>query len=73
MLGLAALGTLLITVTGTVGGHIAGKPTTVSVILAWFGWDVYDTFFVPDVMLALIAAAIIGLPVLGWWGSRRSS
>lgn len=72
MLGLALLGTLLITVTGTLGGHIAGKPTTVSVVLGWFGWDVYHTFFVPDVMLGLIGAAIIGLPVLGWWGSRRN-
>jgi hypothetical protein len=71
MLGLAVLGTLLITVTGTLGGHIAGNPTTVSLVLQWLGWNVYDTYFVPDVMLWLIGAAIVVLPLFGWWGSRR--
>jgi len=71
MLGLALLGTLLITVTGTVGGHIAGNPSTVSVLLQWAGWDVYDTFYVPDVVLWAIAAGVVLLPLLGWWGSRQ--
>jgi len=72
MLGLAILGTVLIVVTGTLGGHIAGKPTTVSIVIKWLGWDVYHTFFVPDAMLWLILAGIILLPILGWWGSRQS-
>jgi hypothetical protein len=71
MVGLVFLGTILITVTGTLGGHIAGNPTAVSKVLHWLGWDVYHTFFVPDAMLWLMLAAIIVLPVLGWWGSRR--
>lgn len=71
MLGLAVLGTLLITFTGAVGGHIAGKPTTVSVVMGWLGWDVYHTFFIPDAMLWLSLAGIVALPALGWWGSRR--
>ncbi len=71
MVGLVFLGTILITVTGTLGGHIAGNPTAVSQVLHWLGWDVYHTFFVPDAMLWLMLAAIIVLPVLGWWGSRR--
>ncbi len=73
MVGLVILGTILITVTGTLGGHIAGNPTAVSQILHWLGWDVYHTFFVPDAMLWLMLAAIIVLPVLGWWGSRRAA
>ncbi len=72
MLGLVALGTLLITFTGAVGGYIAGKPTTVSVAIGWLGWDVYHTFFVPDAMLWLILAGVVALPTLGWLGSRRS-
>ena len=71
MVGLVILGTILITVTGTLGGHIAGNPTVVSQVLHGLGWDVYHTFFVPDAMLWLMLAAIIVLPVLGWWGSRR--
>jgi len=71
MVGLMVLGTLLITVTGTLGGHIAGKPTTVSEILQWLGWNVYDTFFVPDAMLWVIVASIVALPLLGWLGRRQ--
>lgn len=72
MLGLAFLGTIQIAITGALGGHIAGTPTSMSQVLQWLGWDVYHTFFVPDAMLWLIAGAVIALPVLGWWGRRRS-
>ena len=71
MLGLAILGTILITITGTLGGHIAGNPTTVSQVLHWLGWDVYHTYYLPDWVLLLLAAAIIVLPVIGLWGRRR--
>lgn len=72
MLGLAILGTMQIAITGTLGGHIAGNPTTAALVLHWLGWDVYHTFFVPNAMLWVIAGAVIVLPVLGWWGSRQS-
>ncbi len=71
MLGLAILGTILITITGTLGGHIAGNPTTVSQVLHWLGWDVYHTFFVPDVTLWLLIIVAIALLALGIWGRRR--
>lgn len=71
MLGLAGLGGILLTITGTLGGHLAGNPTAVSKVLHFLGWDVYDTFYVPDITLWLLAAAIIALPVIGLWGSRR--
>jgi len=71
MLGLALLGTIQIAITGALGGHIAGTPTSMSQVLQWLGWDVYHTFFVPDIILWLMAGAIIALPVLGWWGRRH--
>ena len=37
MLGLAALGAILLTITGTLGGHLAGKPTAVSQVLHFLG------------------------------------
>ncbi len=73
MLGLAALGAILLTITGTLGGHLAGKPTAVSQVLHFLGWDVYDTFYLPDLTLWLLAAAIIVLAVIGLWGSKRSA
>jgi hypothetical protein len=72
MLGVAFLGTIQIVITGMLGGHIAGNPTTMAQVLQWLGWDVYHTFFVPNVMLLLIAGGVIALPILGWWGSRQS-
>jgi hypothetical protein len=43
------------------------------VVIQWLGWDVYQTFFVPDATLLLMLAATIALPVLGWWGRGRSA
>lgn len=71
MLGLGALGAVLLTVTGTLGGHLTGKPTAVSQVLHWLGWDVYHTYYVPDITLGVLVVAIVALPVIGWWGSRR--
>lgn len=71
MLALAGLGTLLVTVTGTVGGHIAGNPTSVSMMLEALGWDVHDTFFVPDAMLLAIVVGAVAMPLLAWVGRRR--
>jgi hypothetical protein len=73
MLALAGLGTLLVTVTGTVGGHIAGNPTSVSLMLQAAGWDVYDTFFVPTPMLIAIVIGAVVLPLIGWFGRPRDA
>ncbi len=71
MAGLAGLGAVLLTVTGTLGGHLTGAPTAVSRVLHFLGWDVYTTFFVPNAtVLALVAAALI-LVALGVWERRR--
>ncbi len=68
MLGLAALGGTLLVVTGTLGGHLAGAPTAVSQVLHFLGWEVYTTFYVPDLVLGLFVAASVALLALGLWG-----
>lgn len=73
MLGLAALGTMLITITGTLGGHIAGNPTSVSMMLEALGWDVHDTFFVPNAMLVAMVVGGVLLLLIGWLGRRRGA
>jgi hypothetical protein len=61
MVGLAALGSLLLTITGTLGGHLTGTPTPVSKLLRAMGWEVYTTFYVPNATLGVIGAAILAL------------
>lgn len=64
MLGLAALGMGLQTITGTLGGYLAGNPSAVSEVLRRLGWEVFTTFYLPDWVLALlvvVAFALVGL------------
>jgi uncharacterized membrane protein len=72
MLALAGLGTLFITITGTIGGHIAGNPTSVSMMLELLGWDVHDTFFVPNPMLSAIVVGAVLLPLIAWFARNRN-
>jgi hypothetical protein len=72
MLALAGLGTLFITITGTIGGHIAGNPTSVSMMLELLGWDVHDTFFVPNPMLIAIVVGAVLLPLIAWFARNRN-
>lgn len=71
MLGLAALGAGLLTVTGTLGGHLVGAPSAVSEILRAFGWEVYRTFYLPNAILVLLVVAALTLVVLGYRGRAR--
>jgi hypothetical protein len=64
MVGLAALGSLLLTITGTLGGHLTGTPTPVSKLLRSLGWEVYTTFYVPNTTLGIIGAASVLLIAL---------
>jgi uncharacterized membrane protein len=70
MLGLAALGVGLQTLTGTIGGYLAGNPSAVSDIVRKLGWEVFTTFYLPTWMLAVLLAAAIVLAGLGIAGSR---
>ena len=65
MVGLAALGAVLLTVTGTLGGHLVGTATAVSQVLRFLGWEVYTTFYVPGATLVVIVAAAAALAAIG--------
>lgn len=60
---LAALGAVLLGITGTLGGHLIGVYTNVSQILRQMGWEVYTTFYVSNA--ALIALAAISVLLVG--------
>lgn len=70
MLGLSALGVGLLTITGTLGGSLAGNPSGVSDLVRLGGWEVYTTFYVPDTVLWLVIAGALVLLGLGVWGRR---
>lgn len=71
MAGLALLGSALLGITGTLGGHLVGVYTQVVDVLRLFGWEVYTTYYVPDPTLIAIAAGVIVLLAIGVWGARR--
>jgi hypothetical protein len=61
MARLALLGSVLLGITGTLGGHLVGIYTEVSNALRWLGWEVFTTV----ITLLLVA--------LGLWGRRASA
>ncbi len=71
MFGLSAVGVGLLTITGTLGGSTAGNPSGISDLVRLLGWEVYTTFYVPDVTLGLSVVASIVLVGLGLWGRYR--
>ena len=73
MAGLALLGSLLLGVTGTLGGHLVGIYTELSQVLRLLGWEVFTTFYVPNVTLAVIGVITLLLIGLGLWGRRANS
>jgi hypothetical protein len=70
MAGLAILGSGLLGITGTLGGHLVGIYTEVSEILRLLGWEVYTTFYVPNVTLVAILIAAVSLTAIGILGRR---
>ncbi len=70
MLGLAGLGLVLQTVTGTLGGYLAGNPSAISEVLRLLGWEVFTTFYLPDWVLVVLGLATITLVGLGVAGRR---
>ncbi|HEX6000418.1 MAG TPA: DUF2231 domain-containing protein [Hyphomicrobiaceae bacterium] len=71
MAGLALLGSALLGITGTLGGHLVGIYTDVSQVLRLLGWEVYTTFYVPSFTLTLILVAAIILTAIGILGGYR--
>jgi uncharacterized membrane protein len=75
MLGIAALGAGLLTITGNLGGllTVTGNATAVTALLRSLGWEVYTTFYVPDVVLVLIVAAAGAMVVVALVGRKRTT
>ncbi len=71
MLGLAAIGVGALTITGTLGGSLAGNPTGISDLVRLMGWEVYTTFYVPNLVLWLLVAVSLAMLALGAWAYRR--
>jgi hypothetical protein len=71
MAGLAILGSVLLGITGTLGGHLIGVYTEVVDVLRFFGWEVYTTFYVPNLTLVAIVVGAVLLAAMGLWGARR--
>ncbi len=72
MAALALLGSALLGVTGTLGGHLAGIYTDLSKVLRSLGWEVHRTFYVPNSTLLVLLAASIALIAIGILAARRA-
>jgi len=70
MVLLSGIGVVLVGITGTLGGHLVGNYTEVGEILRLLGWEIYTTFYVPDMTLYIIAAVSVVLVALGFLGRR---
>ena len=68
MLVLATLGVGLQTLTGTIGGSLAGNPSGVSDIVRKLGWEVFTTFYLPGWMLVVVVLAAVALLAAGVLG-----
>jgi uncharacterized membrane protein len=73
MVGLGAVGAALLTITGTLGGHLHGAPAYLSEILRMIGLDVYHTYYVPTWALAIVAVVIVAMPALAIVASRGAA
>jgi len=75
MVGLAGIGVAFVGITGTLGGHLVGNYTEVGQVLRLLGWEIYTTFYVPDLALWVIVAVsvvLLALGVLGRGGPRKA-
>ncbi|MBI3918063.1 MAG: heme ABC transporter permease [Betaproteobacteria bacterium] len=73
MLGLGVLGVGLQTITGTLGGYLAGNPSMVSEIVRRLGWEVFTTFYLSNWVLATVVISAVVMAVLGMTGARARS
>lgn len=73
MLFLAGIGVVLVGVTGTLGGHLIGNYTEVGEVLRFLGWEIYTTYYVPNMTLIVIAIVCILLLGIGIMGRGRST
>lgn len=72
MAGLALLGSALLGITGTLGGHLVGVYSEVSDGLRRLGWEVYTTYYVPNMTLAALLVIAVLLLGLGAWSRSKT-
>lgn len=73
MVILAGIGVALVGITGTLGGHLVGNYTAVGDVLRVLGWEIYMTYYVPNITLLVIAAVSIVLAAMAFLGRNRST
>jgi len=71
MLMLGSLGAVLLAITGTLGGHLHGAPARLSDLLKMIGINVYETYYLPDWMLGVVAVVVAVLLALGMFTARK--
>jgi uncharacterized membrane protein len=72
MAALALLGSALLGITGTLGGHLVGIYSDVSAGLRLLGWEVYTTFYVPNITLVALLVIAVLLLALGAWSRSKA-
>jgi hypothetical protein len=72
MAGLAFLGSALLGITGTLGGHLVGIYTEVSDLLRLLGWEVYTTYYVPNTTLIALGVISLLLLAMAFWGRKTA-
>lgn len=73
MVVLSGIGVVLVGITGTLGGHLVGNYTEVGQLLRLLGWEIYSTYYVPNVTIMIIAAVSVVLLGIGAFGRSRAS
>lgn len=73
MLVLGTTGIILASITGTLGGHLLGSPSALSAVLNQLGWNVYQTYFVPNWVLLLMFAVGLAGVVTGLGSGRKTA
>jgi hypothetical protein len=72
MVLLAGIGVVLVGITGTLGGHLVGNYTEVGEVLRLLGWEIYSTYYLPNLTLIIIAVVSVVLFVLGFLGRDKA-
>lgn len=72
MVVLAGIGVVLVGITGTLGGHLVGNYTEVGELLRLLGWEIYSTYYLPDLTLIVIAVVAAVLVALGFLGRGKA-
>lgn len=72
MVVLAGIGIVFVGITGTLGGHLIGNYTEIGELLRVLGWEIYSTYYLPNLTLIVIAIAAAILVAVGIFGRDRA-